>query len=135
MVSKQKVLFVCTVNSCRSQIGEGLLNKMEAKYFEVYSAGSHPSRVHPNAISIMKEIKIDISNHTSNSGVEYLNTDIDIVITVCDDAKLACPIFPKKTMKIHWSIDDPFQGWNEDEEHLTNFRKARTELQLSLIHI
>lgn len=129
MVSKQKVLFVCTGNSCRSQIAEGLLNKMAATYFEVYSAGSHPSRVHPNAISVMKEIKIDISNHTSNSVVEYLNTGIDIVITVCDDAKLACPIFPKKTMEIHWSIDDPFQGWDEDEEHLTNFRKARTELE------
>ena len=129
MVSKQKVLFVCTGNSCRSQIAEGLLNEMAAKYFEVYSAGSHPSRVHPNAISVMKEINIDISNHTSNSVVEYLNTGIDIVITVCDNAKLACPIFPKKTMKIHWSIDDPFGGWDEDEEHLTNFRKARTELQ------
>ena len=129
MVSKQKVLFVCKGNNCRSQIAEGLLNKMAAKYFEVYSAGSHPSRVHPNAISVMKEINIDISNHTSNSVVEYLNTGIDIVITVCDNAKLACPIFPKKTMKIHWSIDDPFGGWDEDEEHLTNFRKARTELQ------
>ena len=129
MVSKQKVLFVCTGNSCRSQIAEGLLNKMAAKYFEVYSAGSHPSRVHPNAISVMKEIKIDISNHTSNSVVEYLNTDIDIVITVCDDAKLACPIFLKKTIKIDWSINDRFQGWDEDKEHLTNFRKARTELQ------
>ena len=128
MVSKQKVLFVCTGNSCRSQIAEGLLNKMAAKYFEVYSAGSHPSRVHPNAISVMKEIKIDISNHTSNSVVEYLNTDIDIVITVCDDTKLACSIFPKKTIKIHWSIN-PLQEWDEDEEHLTNFRKARTELQ------
>ena len=129
MVSKQKVLFSCKGNSCRSQIGEGFLNKMETKYFEVYSAGSHPSRVHPNAISVMKEIKIDISNHTSNSVVEYLNTGIDIVITVCDDAKLACPIFPKKTAKIHWSIDDPFQGWDEDEQHLTNFRVARTKLQ------
>ena len=129
MVSKQKVLFVCTGNSCRSQIAEGLLNKMAAKYFEVYSAGSHPSRVHPNAISVMKEIKIDISNHTSNSVVEYLNTGIDIVITVCDDAKLACPIFLKKTIKIDWSINDRFQGWDEDKEHLTNFRKAKTELQ------
>ena len=74
MVSKQKVLFICTGKSCRSQIAEGLLNKMAAKYFKVYSAGSHPSRVHPNAISVMKEIKIDISNHP----------------------KLACPIFPIK---------------------------------------
>ena len=129
MVSKQKVLFVCTGNSCRSQIAEGLLNKMAAKYFDVYSAGSHPSRVHPNAISVMKEIKIDISNHTSNAVVEYLNTGIDIVITVCDDAKLACPIFLKKTIKIDWSINDRFQGWDEDKEHLTNFRKAKTELQ------
>ena len=96
MVSKQKVLFVCTGNSCRSQISEGLLNKMAAKYFEVYSAGSHPSHVYPNAISIMKEIKIDISNHISNWVFEYLNTGIDIVISVCNDAKLACPIFPKK---------------------------------------
>ena len=96
MVSKQKVLFVCTGNSCRSQTAEGLLNKMEAKYFKVYSVGSHPSRVHPKAISIMKEIKIDISNHISNWVFEYLNTGIDIVISVCNDAKLACPIFPKK---------------------------------------
>ena len=129
MENKQKVLFICTGNSCRSQIAEGLLNEMAAEYFDVYSAGSHPSRVNANAISIMEEIEIDISNHTSNSVVEYLNTGIDIVITVCDDAKLACPIFPKKTMKIHWSIDDPFEGWDENEEHLTNFRKARTELQ------
>ena len=129
MVSKQKVLFSCKGNSCRSQIGKGFLNKMEAKYFEVYSANSHPSRVHPNAISIMKEIKIDISNHTSKSVVEYLNNGIDIVITVCDDAKLACPIFLKKTIKIDWSINDRFQGWDEDKEHLTNFRKAKTELQ------
>ena len=129
MVSKQKVLFVCTGNSCRSQIAEGLLNKMVTKYFEVYGAGSHTSRVHPNEISIMKEIKIDISNHTSNSVVEYLNNGIDIVITVCDDAKLACPIFLKKTIKIDWSINDLFQGWDEDKEHLTSFRKAKTELQ------
>ena len=128
MVSKQKVLFVCTGNSCRSQIAEGLLNKMAAKYFEVYSAGSHPSRVHPNAISVMKEIKIDISHHTSNSVVEYLNTGIDIVITVCDDAKLACPIFPKKTMKIHWSIDDPYHGWSANDEDLPPYRETRDEL-------
>ena len=96
MVSKQKVLFVCTGNSCRSQTAEGLLHKMVAKYFKGYSVGSHPSRVYPNAISLMKEIKIDISNHTSNTVVEYLNTGIDIAITVCDDAKLFCLIFPKK---------------------------------------
>ena len=96
MVSIQKVLFVCTRNSCRSQIAESLLHKIAAKYFKVYCLGRHLSRVHPNAISLMKEVKIDISNHTSNSVVEYLNTGIDIVITVCDDAKPVCPIFLKK---------------------------------------
>ena len=129
MVSKQKVLFFFTLNSFRFQIIGSLLNKMAAKYFIAYSAGSHLGRFHKNAVSAMKEIKIDISNHTSNSVVEYLNNSIDIVITVCDDAKLACHISPKKTIKIDWSINDPFQGWGEDKEHLTNFRKARTELQ------
>ena len=96
MVSKQKVLFVCTLNSFRSQIAGSLLNKIAAKYFIAYNAGSHPGRVHTNAISAMKEIKIDISNHISNWIFEFLNTSIDIFISVCDDAKLACPIFPKK---------------------------------------
>ena len=96
MVSKQKVLFVYALNSSRSQITGSLLNKMAAKYFIAYSADSHPGRVYTNAISAMKEIKIDISNHISNWVFEYLNTSIDIVILVCDDAKLACLIFPKK---------------------------------------
>ena len=96
MVSKQKVLFFCTLNNFRSQIVGSLLNKMAAKYIIAYTAGSHLGRVHKNAISAMKEIKIDISNHTSNSIFEYINTGIDIVITVCNDPKLACPIFPKK---------------------------------------
>ena len=129
MVSKQKVLFICTLNSFRSQIAGSLLYKMAAKNFIPYSASSHPGRIHTNVISAMKEIKIDISNHTSKSVVEYLNNGVDIVITVCDDAKLACPIFLKKTIKIDWSINDRFQGWDEDEQHLTNFRAARTKLQ------
>jgi len=96
MVSKQKVLFFCTLNSFLFQIIGSLLNKMAAKYFIAYSAGSHPGRVHTNAVSVMKEIKINISNHLSNWVFEYLNTGIDIVISVYDDAKLACSIFPKK---------------------------------------
>ena len=95
MVSKQKVLFVCTLNSFRSQIAGSLLNKIAAKCFLTYSAGSHPGRVHTNATYAMKEIKIDISNHISNWIFGYLDTGIDIVIAVCDDAKLACFIFPK----------------------------------------
>ena len=96
MVSKQKVLFVCTLNNFRSQIAGSLLNKMTAKYFTTYSAGSHPGRVHTNAISAMKKIKIEISNHISKWIFEYLNTGIYIIISVRDDAKLSCPIFPKR---------------------------------------
>lgn len=95
MVSKQKVLFVCTLNSFRSQIAGSLLNKIAAKYFIYYSAGSHQGRVHTDVISSMKKIKSDISNHISNWIFGYLDTGIDIVIAVCDDAKLACFIFPK----------------------------------------
>ena len=95
MVSKQKVLFVCTLNSFRSQIAGSLLNKIAAKYFIYYSAGSHQGRVYTDVISAMKKIKSDISNHISNWIFGYLDTGIDIVIAVCDDAKLACFIFPK----------------------------------------
>ena len=129
MENKQKVLFICTGNSCRSQIVEGLLNEMAAKNFNAYNARSHPSRVHTNAISIMKEIKIDISNHTSNSIKNYLSSGIDIVITVCDETKQSRPISPKNTAKIHWSINDTFQGWDENKRCLNNFRKTGTELQ------
>ena len=96
MVSKQKVLFVCTLNDFRSQVSGSLINKMAAKYFITYSAVSHPGRVHTNAIAAMKKIKINISNHISNWIFEYLNTGIDIIISVRDDEKLSCPIFPKK---------------------------------------
>ena len=84
MEKRQKVLFVCTGNSCRSQIAEGLLRHLAPDQFEAYSAGSHPSKVHPNAITVMKELSIDISDHTSDSISQYLDKHIDIVITVCD---------------------------------------------------
>tara|TARA_B100001115_G_C15473629_1_gene223444 strand:- start:228 stop:521 length:294 start_codon:yes stop_codon:yes gene_type:complete len=96
MVSKQKVLFVCTLNDFRSRVAGSLINKMAAKYFITYSAVSHPGRVHTNAIAAMKKIKVNISNHISNWIFEYLNTGIDIIISVRDDEKLSCPIFPKK---------------------------------------
>jgi len=129
MENKQKVLFVCTGNSCRSQIAEGLLRTIADRDFIVFSAGSHPSRVHPNAIEVMKERKIDISNHTSDSIDQYFETRIDIVITVCDEAAQVCPVFPGDVQRIHWSIDDPFRGWDSGEAHLNNFRKTRDELE------
>ena len=93
MVKKQKVLFVCTGNSCRSQIAEGLLRDMADDQFDVFSCGTHPIRVHPNAIAVMEEWGIDISNHTSDDINDYLAEGINIVISVCDHANKLCPIF------------------------------------------
>lgn len=120
-----KVLFICTGNSCRSQMAEGLLRSITGDQYEVFSAGSHPSRVHPMSIEIMKEVGIDISHHTSDPIDDYLNLGMDVVITVCDSAQQVCPVFPGNAAHIHWSIEDPFQGWTFDNSQLDSFRKTR----------
>ena len=133
MPKKKKVLFICTGNACRSQIAHGLLNELSSSNFEVFSAGSHPSQVHPISIAIMNEIGIDISKHTSNHIDDYLNKGIDIVITVCDNANSVCPSFPDKVERIHWSIDDPFRNWNFDLNQLSTFRQTREEINFRLL--
>ena len=133
MSLKKKVLFICTGNACRSQIADGLLRNLAGDYFEVFSAGSHPSKVHPASIVVMEEIGIDISTHTSDSIDDYLDKDIDIVVTVCDNANDACPIFPGNVERIHWSIDDPFRNWNFDLNELSTFRETREEIKSRLI--
>ena len=122
---EKKVLFICTGNSCRSQMAEGLLRHLAGDRFEVFSAGTHPSHVHPMSISIMEELGIDISHHTSDDIDQYLGQGIDFVITVCDSAKELCPTFPEGTENIHWSIPDPFTGWSDDERFITNYRSCR----------
>ena len=129
MVKKESVLFICTGNSCRSQIAEGLFRDMAGNQFDVYSAGTHPSRVHPASIIVMAECGIDISQHTSDSINKYLNKGIDIVITVCDNARQACPTFPGNVRQIHWGIDDPFNGWETEPAELVPYRKTREELK------
>ena len=133
MYLKKKVLFICTGNACRSQIAHGLLNELANSDFEVFSAGSHPSKVHPISIAVMEEIGLDISKHTSDHIDDYLNKDIDIVITVCDNANNVCPLFPENTKRIHWSIDDPFRNWNFDLNQLTTFRETREEIKSRLL--
>ena len=133
MTLKKKVLFICTGNACRSQISHGLLNDLASSQFEVFSAGSHPSQVHPISVAVMEEIGIDISKHTSDYIDEYLNKGINIVITVCDNAKNVCPIFPENVKLIHWSIDDPFRNWNFDINQLTNFRETRAEIKSRIL--
>ena len=129
MTAKKKILFVCTGNSCRSQIAHGLLNNIAGDRFEVFSAGLSPNKVHPMAIEVMKEINIDISHHTTDHLDDYLDKDIDVVITTCDDANESCPFFPGNVMRLHWSIDDPFESRNEEESNIQLFRDTRNKIE------
>ena len=128
-MDKKKVIFICTGNACRSQMAEGLLRHMAGEKFEVYSAGSHPSRLHPASVAVMAEWNIDITHHTSEPINDYLETGIDIVITVCDNAKQICPTFPGNVKRIHWGLDDPYHGWGAEPEDLLPYREIRDELK------
>lgn len=124
-MEKPKVLFVCTGNSCRSQIAEGILKDAAGDEFDVFSAGSHPSHVHPMAIIVMSEWGIDISEQTSDPIDYFLDKGIDIVITVCDHANQVCPTFPGDIERLHWSIKDPFSDWDANDEYFDAFRETR----------
>jgi arsenate reductase len=113
-------------------MAEGLLRHDAGKAYEVFSAGTKPSQVRPEAISVMREVGIDISGHRSKSVDEFAGQDFDYVITVCDDAKESCPLFPAKTKRIHWSVADPAAVQGSEEEILTAFRRARDELRARL---
>ncbi|HIB52869.1 MAG TPA: arsenate reductase ArsC [Candidatus Marinimicrobia bacterium] len=132
MIQKKKVLFICTGNSCRSQMAEGLLRDMAGDRFDVFSAGTHPSKVHPMSTAVMAEDGIDISEHTSDFIDDYLNKGIDIVITVCDSADSLCPSFPGDVERIHWSIDDPFQGWDIKNNKIDSYRETRDILKKNI---
>lgn len=123
-----RVLFLCTHNSARSQIAEGMLRYHGGKDFEVWSAGSEPSRVHPMAIRVMAEYNIDISHHKSRHMSEFYDQTFDFIITVCDRAKDTCPTFPNDPERIHWSFPDPAAVEGE-EAQLNAFRTTRNEMQ------
>lgn len=130
---KKKVLFLCTGNSCRSQMAEGFLKHLKGNDYEVFSAGTNPSTVNPNAVKVMSEIGIDISNQESKSVEQFLNTNFDFVITVCDKAKERCPIFLGNAKKLHWSFIDPASAKGSEEEVLSVFRKVRDEIHSKII--
>ncbi len=132
MREKQRVLILCTGNSARSQMAEGLLRHIAGDRFEVVSAGTVASFVRPQAIAVMNEIGIDISNHRSKSLDEFLATPFDYVVTVCDNANESCPIFPGPAKRIHWSFDDPAAVSGSDEAILSEFRRVRDEIQTKL---
>jgi arsenate reductase (thioredoxin) len=126
----KKILVLCTGNSARSQMAEGLLIHITQSKYEVYSAGTKPSIVRPEAIKVLAEIGIDISKNRSKSVDEFANTEIDYVLTVCDNAKETCPYFPAKTKVIHQSFDDPPAIGEADEvTTLQIFRRVRDEIK------
>lgn len=125
---KQHVLILCTGNSARSQMAEGLLRHFADEEFEVESAGVEPSFVRPQAIEAMREIGIDIRSHRSKSVDEFAGQNFDYVITVCDNARERCPVFPARTRRIHWSFDDPAAAEGDEAARLAVFRRVRDEI-------
>lgn len=128
-MAQKKILVLCTGNSCRSQIADGYLKYFAGDKAAVYSAGIETHGVNPRAIAIMKEDGIDISHHTSNNVDEYQNLDFDFVITVCDNAKEHCPVFPSKAVKLHHNFPDPAKSIGTEEEIMEQFRAVRAEIK------
>ena len=130
-MSKPIVLILCTGNSCRSHMAEGILRQFAGDLVEVQSAGSKPAGyVHPKAIAVLAEIGIDISAHTSKHMNDFLDQDIATVITVCGNADQACPMYPGQMNRYHWGFDDPAHATGSEEEILAEFRRVRDEIRL-----
>lgn len=124
----KKILVLCTGNSARSQMGEGLFRTEGGAGFEVFSAGTQPSAVRPEAIAVMKEIGVDISGHCSKSVDEFAGQSIDYVVTVCDNARDNCPVFPAGAERLHWSLEDPAAFQGSEQERLAAFRRIRDQI-------
>jgi arsenate reductase len=128
----KRVIFICTHNSSRSQMAEGLLRHLAGDRYEVFSAGTVATRVNPLAIKAMAEKGIDISQQTSDHIDKYMGMEFDYVITVCDDAKEACPYFPTNKTQWHWSFEDPSAATGSEETRLQKFRKVRDQIEKKL---
>ena len=130
-MQKSKVLILCTGNSCRSHIAEGILRNAASDLIEVASAGSDPSGyVHPKAITALEEIGIDISAHTSKHMNDFLEQEIHTVITVCGNADQVCPTYPGQAQRHHWGFEDPAHAEGSEDEIMEIFRKVRDEIKL-----
>lgn len=127
--NRQKVLFLCTHNSARSQMAEGLLRHLAGDAYQVYSAGTDKTFVRPQAIQVMAEVGIDISKQQSKTLQQYLQDGFDEVITVCDNANEACPVFSNTKNRRHWSFPDPSKAQGSEEEQLQIYRAVRDAIQ------
>lgn len=134
MSDKRRVLFVCTHNSARSQMAEGLLRALSGDRFEAFSAGTEASHVRPLAVRAMAELGIDISHQESKRLERYLDTSFDRVITVCDQANETCPVFFGAKERLHWSFPDPSQSTGTDEEQLVVYRQVRDAIRQRIEH-
>lgn len=129
---KVKVLFLCTGNSCRSQMAEAWTKKLKSDVLDAYSAGTEPKGVDPRAVKAMAEVGIDISGYRSKSTIEFKDAEFDYVITLCDDAQQACPFFPAKTRVLHRGFEDPPKlalGATSEEEAMVHYRRIRDEIK------
>ena len=136
MSDAKRVLFLCTGNSCRSQMGEGFLRELGGERYEVHSAGSEPAeRVHPLAIKAMAEVGIDISDHVPKDLGVYDDESFDLVITVCGGAKQSCPIFLGANANVHWDLEDPAEAEGSEEERMAFFREIRDEIRRRVKHL
>ncbi len=130
--TRLKVLFLCTGNSCRSQMAEAWALHLKGNLIEPYSAGTEPKGVDPRALKAMAEVGVDISGYTSKSVLDLPDIEFDYVITLCDDAQQACPFFPAKTALIHHGFDDPprlAEGARDEEEAMQPYRRVRDEIR------
>jgi arsenate reductase len=127
-MARPRVLFVCTHNSARSQMAEGFLRAWAGDRFEAASAGTEATRVHPLAVEAMRDVGIDISGHESKTLDRYLGDPFDLVITVCDQAREACPVFPGARRTDHWSIDDPSAATRSERARRAAFVRARDDV-------
>lgn len=128
-MTRRRVLILCTGNSARSQMAEGLWRHHAGDRFEVFSAGTHPTAVRPEAVAAMGELGIDISRQRSKSVEEYSAQEFDLVITVCDHAAAECPVFPGKTQRMHWPFPDPAAVKGSPAERLEAFRAVRDQIR------
>jgi arsenate reductase len=124
-----KVMFLCTGNSCRSQMAEGFAREFGKGFIEAHSAGINPSGLNKRAVKVMKEIGIDISNQKSKSINDDLLAKMDVVITLCDNAAESCPWIPTEIKRIHWSLKDPARSEGTEEEIMNEFRRVRDEIK------
>ena len=128
---KPTILILCTGNSCRSHLAEGILRAAAGDILNVQSAGSNPAGyVHPLAVQVMQEIGIDISGHHSKHMNAFLSQKVETVVTVCGNADQACPMFPGQLNRHHWGFDDPAHATGTDEEKLAVFRRVRDEIKM-----